>query len=85
MEAPPDPFDQLYVVAPPALIVVELPEQMEEDTGVAITFGKAVAVTSTVTELVQVVAASVPVTVYVVIPADDGVTLMPGVVSEVLH
>ena len=74
-----DPGIQLYVVAPLAVIVVELPEQIVVLVAVVVTVGLGVTLTVTVCVLVQPLTA-VPVTVYVVVPA--GLTVTGDPVSD---
>jgi len=67
----------VYVVAPPALSVVELPEHMVGEVAVAVTVGVGLTVTVTVAVFVQ--PPVVPVTVYVVVVVTLLVTLAPVV------
>lgn len=70
---------QTYVLPPPALIVVELPIQIAEDTGVAVMVGIAFTVIVAVARLAQPVAVLVPVTEYVVVTVRLNVTVAPVV------
>jgi len=69
-------FDQLYVLAPPAVNVDDEPEHIVDGDAEAVTVG--VGLTVTVTDFVPVhPSALVPVTVYVVVVVGDTVLLAP--------
>jgi len=72
----PNPPDQLYVLAPLALIVELLPVHMDVGLADAVTVGLGFTVTFTVAVLVHP-AVLVPVTVYVVVPVGDTVLELP--------
>lgn len=66
----------MYVVAPDAVSVVELPEQIVVFDAVVVTVGVVLTVINCVVVLVQPLAA-VPVTVYVVVVVGETVTGLP--------
>jgi hypothetical protein len=70
------PGFHVYVVAPEAVIVVEVPEQIVALDAVTVTVGVGLTVTVTVCVEVQPFAA-VPVMVYVVVDAGETVTVAP--------
>lgn len=71
------PGIHVYVVAPFAFSVVELPEQMVVLVAVAVTVGVGFTVISTVCVAVHPVAVVVPVTVYVVVVVGETVGEAP--------